>query len=154
MLHAKKTSSFSREYEITRHGKVVTTFSSKRFGSGRFSLDGIEYRLRSHWFTGAHELLTAEDSLVAATGRVSRRWSMRAAGKTFHFKQNSIGSRTQSMVDENGRPVGSITRTGNGASADLSALDPELQVFAIALLLARWRRRKVVAVQGATLGGR
>ncbi|ALG08291.1 hypothetical protein AOZ06_16475 [Kibdelosporangium phytohabitans] len=57
------------------------------------------------------------------------------------------------MIGANGKPAGSIDRTGNGtsdATADLGDLELGAQVFAVVLL--RWRRQRVKAgVLGATL---
>ncbi|MEC3981822.1 hypothetical protein [Amycolatopsis sp. H20-H5] len=158
MLQAKRTSLLAKEYELTRDDRALTTFSVKRGRIGaQFTLDGADYRIRSHRFSGVYELLGADGSVLATTDRVSRRWSMHVSGRAWHFRRTAIASRDYSMIGEQGERTGSIRRTGHGSSgvaADLPGLELNLQVFALAVVLLRWRRKRAaVAVRGAALAG-
>jgi hypothetical protein len=157
MLHATRTKLLAQEYELTQDGRALTTFSLKRGRIGtRFELDGAGYRVRSHRFSGAYELLDDDGSVVAATDRVNRRWSLHASGRAWHFRRTAMAGREFSMLGERGERSGSVRRTGvgaSGAAADLPGVELNLQVFVLIVVLLRWRRKRAAMAGAGAAGG-
>ncbi|MFD2472291.1 hypothetical protein [Amycolatopsis silviterrae] len=136
MLHAKKTGLASKRYEITRDGQPLTVVEAR--SGGKFQLDGAGYRL------GTRQLLAADGSVIASAHRPGRReWSVESGGEVLRFRRT--GRRDHARVDEAGNTIGTLS----ARVADLPGVAPELQVFALALLVMRARRRRVVVVVGS-----
>lgn len=158
MLHAKRTHPPAQEYELTEDGRALTKFSLRRGRIGaRFTLNGVDYLVRTHRFSGVYELLEADGTAVATTDRVRRSWNMTCSGRVFRFRQTAAASREYSMTGDSGQPVGTIRRTGHVHSevtADLPGLELVLQVFALTVVLLRGRRKRAAAaVRSASLAG-
>ncbi|MDT8910162.1 hypothetical protein [Amycolatopsis sp. PS_44_ISF1] len=156
MLQAKRSSLLGHDYEISRDDQPFTRLELKRH-SARFSVDRAEYQVKGHRFRRTYELLAADGSVVASTGRVSRTWTLEAAGRAVRFERPSPLSRETSMLGEDGQPAGSIRRQGaadSGATADLPGLEPRLELFALAVVLMRQRSKRTAAgARGAALSG-
>jgi hypothetical protein len=154
MLQAKRTKLPAQEYELTQDGRALTAFSLKRGRIGaRFDLDGAGYRIRSHRFSGVYELLDDDGSVVAATDRVSRRWSLHVSGRAWHFRRTAMAGREFSMIGERGERSGSVRRTGvgnSGAAADLPGVELNLQIFVLIVVLLRWRRKRAAMAVAAS----
>ena len=156
MLHAKRLHPASQQYELTEDGRALTTLALSRGRIGaRFTLHGAEHRVRRHRFSGVHELLAADGTVVAATDRVRRSWTMTCSGRAFPFRQTAVAGRECTMLGAGGEPVGAIRHTGaRGMTADLPQLEPALQVFALAVVLLRRRRKRAAAsARPAALAG-
>ncbi|MFF3981129.1 hypothetical protein [Streptomyces sp. NPDC001828] len=158
MLHAKRSNPPSQKYEVAEDGRALTTFSLRRGRIGaRFTLNGFDYLVRTHRFSGSCELLGADGTAVAATDRIRRSWRMTCSGRVIPFSRSAAAGREYTMLDGDGEPVGTIRRTGHlhsEATADLPDLDPALQVFAlVVVLLHRRRKRASAAVRAASLSG-
>lgn len=158
MLHAKRIRLPSQTYELTEDGRALTTFLLRggRVGA-RFTLHGVEYRVRTHRFSGVHELLDAGGTVVATTDRVRRSWHMTCAERVVPFRRTAAADREYTMLGQDGEPAGTIRRTGHvrtEATADLPGLELALQVFAlVVVLLRRRRKRAAAAVRSASLAG-
>ncbi|AKA08340.1 hypothetical protein SAZ_01175 [Streptomyces noursei ZPM] len=159
MLHAKRIHLPSQQYEFTEDGRALTTFPLGRGSTGaRFTLHGADYLVRTHPFSGLHELLDADEKVVAATDRVGRSWKMTCPGRVVTFRQTAAAGREYTMTCEGGEPAGTIRRSGRvrtEATADLPGLEPPvLQVFALdVVLLRRRRKRAAAAVRSTSLAG-
>ncbi|MFI7100822.1 hypothetical protein ACIBK8_15805 [Streptomyces sp. NPDC050161] len=158
MLHAKRIQLPAQEYELTEDGRALTTFSLRRGHIGaRFTLRGVDYVVRTHRFSGDHELLDSDGTAVATTDRVRRSWNMTCSGQVIPFRQTAAADREHTMIGDDDEPVGTIRRTGHVHSevtADLPGLELVLQVFAlVVVLLRRRRKRAAAAVRPASLAG-
>ncbi|WP_030912263.1 hypothetical protein [Streptomyces sp. NRRL F-5126] len=158
MLQAKKTKLANQEYELTEDGRALTTFSLPRGRIGaRFTLNGVDYVVRTHRFSGVYELLDAGGNAVAATDRVRHEWHLTCSGRTVRFRQTAAGGREQTMLGDDGEPAGTIRCSGHVHSevtADLPGLELVLQVFALVVVLLRRRRRRASAgVRATSLAG-
>ncbi|MBP0458894.1 hypothetical protein [Streptomyces montanisoli] len=158
MLQAKRTKLANQEYELTEDGRALTTFSLPRGRIGaRFTLNGVDYLVRTHRFSGVYELLDGEGNAVAATDRVRRDWHMTCSGRTVPFRRTAAAGREHTMIGDDGEPAGTIHCSGHvhsEATADLPGLELVLQVFALVVVLLRRRRKRAAAgVRGASLAG-
>ncbi|MFG2226209.1 hypothetical protein [Streptomyces sp. NPDC048644] len=158
MLHAKRIHLPAQEYELTEDGRALTTFSLRTGHIGaRFTLRGVDYVVRTHRFSGVHELLDSDGTAVATTDRVRRSWNMTCSGQVIPFRQTTAADREHTMIGDDGEPAGTIRRTGHvrsEATADLPGLELVLQVFAlVVVLLRRRRKRAATAVRPASLAG-
>ncbi|MEV7548463.1 hypothetical protein AB0N89_02430 [Amycolatopsis sp. NPDC089917] len=155
MLTARKTSSLGHEYTLTRDDSEVGTFSLRKGRVGaRIVFDGAEYRVRRHRFSGVHELLAPDGTVLAATGRVSRSWTLTVSGRDFEFRRTAAADREYTMLGRDGATAGTVSRSGSAVSGDLPGLTPESQVFVlVVVLLRRRRKRAAAAVRGGLLSG-
>ncbi|GAA2447851.1 hypothetical protein GCM10010433_57010 [Streptomyces pulveraceus] len=156
-MHAKRIHLPAQEYELTEDGRALTTFSLRGGRTGaRFTLRGVDYLVRTHRFSGVHELLDADGTAVATTDRVGRGWNMTCSGRVVPFRQTAAAAREYTMLGDDGEPAGTVRRTGHvhaGATADLPGMELVLQVFALVVLLLRGRRKRAAAaVRPASLG--
>ncbi|WP_037359534.1 hypothetical protein [Amycolatopsis orientalis] len=137
MLRLKKSG--RTKYEITSDGRPLTVIEGR--SGGQFRLDGGSYLIRRRLRT--YRLLTADGSVLASAHRPgTRSWSVETAGSVLRFRRT--GRRDHDQVDEAGNTLGTVT----AESADLPGVEPELQVFVLAALAMRSRRRRVVVVAG------
>ncbi|WP_116200589.1 hypothetical protein [Amycolatopsis circi] len=138
MLHLKKSG--LTKYEITRDGRPLTVVEGR--SGGQFQLDGTGYRIRRRFRT--YQLLAADGSVLASTHRPgTRTWSVERGRSELRFRRT--GRRDHAQVDESGNTIGTVS----AGTADLSGVEPELQVFVLAALAMRARRRRVVVVAGS-----
>ncbi|WP_020659473.1 hypothetical protein [Amycolatopsis benzoatilytica] len=151
MLHAKKSGLASRRYEITSDGKPLTVVEAR--SGGRFELDGATYQLRRP-LGRAYQLLSADGSVLATAARPGdRTWSVESGGEHLRFERAALRGRDHTQVDAAGNAIGSIAVGHSGIDADLAGTDLRLQVFAIAALAMRLRRRRSAIAAGAVSGG-
>ncbi len=128
------------KYEITSDGRLLTVIEGR--SGGQFRLDGASYRIRRR--LRSYQLLAADGSVLASTHRPgTRTWSVESGGAELRFRRT--GRRDHVQLDEAGNTVGTLT----AGTADLSGVKPELQVFVLAALAMRSRRRRVVVVAGS-----
>lgn len=134
MLHIDKSG--LTKYEITSDNRPLTVVEGR--SGGQFRLDGTGYRIRRR--LGTYQLLAADGSVLASTRRPgARNWSVESGSEVLRFRRT--GRRDHARVDEAG--------TVSASSADLPGVAPELQVFVLAALAMRTRRRRVVVVAGS-----
>lgn len=158
MLQAKRTHLLTHDYELTEDDRALTTISLRKGRIGaRFTLDGTDYRVRIHRFSGVYELLDGDETAIATTDRVCRNWHLRCSRQVVPFRQTAAAGREITMIGDNGQPAGTIHRAGHRHSevtADLPGLELRLQVFALVVVLLRRRRqRAAAAVRSASLTG-
>ncbi|WP_410649783.1 hypothetical protein [Amycolatopsis sp. cmx-4-54] len=152
MLTATKTSSLGHEYTLAGDDDSKPgTFSLKKGRVGALiEFDGGEYRVRTHRFSGVYELLDADGTVLASTGRVRRDWTLHASGKDFEFRRTETADREYTMLGADGAKAGTVSRSRSAASVELPGLKPETQVFVlVVVLLRRRRKRAAAAVRGA-----
>jgi hypothetical protein len=88
---------------------------------------------------------------------VGHSWQLTCSGQVVGFRQTAAGSREYAMVGDDGATAGTIRRTGHlraEVTADLPSLELVLQVFVLAVVLHRTRRKRAAAgVRAASLAG-
>ncbi|WP_162908037.1 hypothetical protein [Allorhizocola rhizosphaerae] len=141
MLEARKSSVLSGHYEIVMDGKPITKWQTSMWRTGgTFDLDGHRYEVRSNAW-GTRFTLTRDDATMATAERVGRRrWSVDAGGHVHEFQGRSMWRSEESLLKA-GRPVGYIKRLSiwrSNAVADLPGLPVPVQIFALAVTLAKW----------------
>lgn len=151
MLTATKTSSLGHEYTVTRDDSELGTFSLRK---GRIVVDGVEYRIRRRRFSGVHELLAADGTALATTGRIRRSWTLHVSGRDFEFRRTATADRGYTMAGGHGATAGTVGRNGSAAFVDVPGLKAEVQVFVlVVVLLRRRRKRAAAAVRGSASSG-
>lgn len=134
MLHIEKSG--LAKYAITRDGQLVTVVEGR--SGGQFRLDGTSYRIRRR--LGTYQLLAADGSIVASVHRPgTRRWSVESGSEVLRFRRTA--RHDHALIDE----AGAVSAN----AADLPGVEPRLQVFVLATLAMRTRRRRVVVVAGS-----
>jgi len=151
MLHAKKSGPVSRRYEITRDGTPLTVVEAR--SGGEFRLDRATYRIRRP-LGKPYQLLSADGTVLATAARPgSRMWSVRSGGAELLFRRSSLGGREHVQVDAAGNAIGTIAARAGTVDAELAGASLELQVFTIAALSMRQRRRRGTITAVAASGG-
>ena len=147
MLKAERTDLLASRYAITRDDRTLTTLTLGRRRSGiGFDLEGSGFSIRARSAGRGYDLLSGDGSVLAtADGVHGGEWTLQERGQLHRFGRTSRRGPDESLLDAAGHPAGSITRSGvAGAVADLSELDLPTQVFALTVVLLRWRRRRRV----------
>jgi hypothetical protein len=135
MLTAESASLWAMRYTLAVDGDAVTTWDQNWWRSGGdFSLDGHTYHVRSNMWGSRFTMLDENGAIAAEAERVGRRnWTVLAGGRTYAFRQASLFSSEQHLVDGE-RTVGVIKRTSmwnNNLAADLPGLPLPVQVFVL-----------------------
>src|SRR5687768_9717064 len=100
MLLARKPSIWRNHYEITIDDRVTVVWDSSFWKSGGdFELDGRRYQVRGNAWGNRFEMVDADGTPVASAERVGRkRWTVEAAGQTYHFQRASMWSDEQELL--------------------------------------------------------
>jgi hypothetical protein len=135
MLTAESASVWSMKYTVAQDGDTVTTWDSNWWKSGGdFVLDGHSYHVRSNMWGSRYTMLDENGAVTAEAERVGRRnWTVLAGGRSYAFRQASLFSSDQHLVDGE-RTVGVIKRTSmwnHNLVADLPGLPLPVQVFVL-----------------------
>jgi uncharacterized protein YxjI len=147
MLQARKASVWRSRYEISVDGRTVTTWDSTLWKSGgNFELDGRQYQVRGNAWGNRFGMVDAEDTPVASADRVGRkRWTVEAAGQTYHFQRASLWSDEQELRAGEDR-LGSVKRTSlwrGDIVADLPGLPLPVQIFVLGVVITMWDEQAV-----------
>ena len=142
MIEARRTSRWTRAYELSLDGRPLTTFDRAFWrNAGTFTVDGRRFELRSDLWGSTYRLAEADGTVVASAQRVGRKdWTVQVGDRTHQFRRRSVWRAEEELLVE-GQPVGAIRRTSmwsGGAQADLPGLSPEVAVFALAVVLTHW----------------
>jgi hypothetical protein len=142
MLMARKVSAWRSRYEVTIDGRPVAVWDGSLWKSGGdFELDGRRYRVRGNAWGNRFGMVDGDGTTVASADRVGRkRWTVEAAGHTYHFQRSSMWSSEQELHTVRGR-AGSLKRVGfwrRDVVADLPGLPPPVQVFVLGVVVTMW----------------
>lgn len=101
-LEARKASVWRSRYEISVDGRTVATWDSAFWKSGgNFELDGRHYQVRGNAWGNRFGMVDADGTPVASADRVGRkRWTVEAAGQTYHFQRVTYGATSRSCTPE------------------------------------------------------
>lgn len=149
MLEARKTSAWRSRYEISVDGRTTVTWDSSFWKSGgSFELDGRQYQVRGNAWGSRFSMVDAAGASIASADRVGRkRWTVQAAGQTYHFQRASVWSSEQEL-HAGGRRVGFVKRTSfwrGDIAADLPGLSPPVQIFVLGVVITMWNQQAAAA---------
>jgi hypothetical protein len=93
-------------------------------------------------------MVDADGTPVASAERVGRkRWTVEAAGQTYHFQRASMWSDEQELL-AGGVRVGSVRKTSfwrGDATAELPGLPLPVQVFVVGVVITMWNAKAAAA---------
>ena len=149
MLEAKKLGFWRNRFEINLDGRPVAQWEGSTWRTGgTFELEGQRFEVRGNLWGSTYGMATADGQRVATADRVGRkRWTVDAAGRTYHFRRPSVWRHDQELLLGD-QPVGSIKRTSiwrSDAVADLPGLPLPVQLFVLAVVLSMWERQDAAA---------
>jgi hypothetical protein len=149
MLQATKVGFWRSRYEISVDGRTVATWDNALWKSGgSFELAGRQYQVRGNAWGNRYSMVDAEDTVVASADRAGRkRWTVEAAGQTYHFQRASLWSNEQELHVA-GRRVGSVKRPSlwrGDVTADLPGLPLPVQIFVIGVVITVWNQQAAAA---------
>jgi len=142
MIEARRTSAWSRGYELEQGGEPLATLERSAWrNGGRFVLGGRTYEVKSNTWASSYTLVADDGTTVASAERVNRKdWTVEADRVIYQFRRASVWREEQELTI-GGQPVGSVRRTsmwGGGAVADLPGMPLVVAVFAVAVVLTTW----------------
>jgi hypothetical protein len=149
MLVARKASAWRSRYDVIVDDRTVATWDSAFWrNGGDFDVDGRHYRVRGNAWGNRFDLVDADATPVASADRVGRkRWTVEAAGQTYHFQRASPWSNEQELHAGGGR-VGSVKRTSfwrGDIAADLPGMPLPVQIFVLGVVITMWDAQAAVA---------
>ena len=115
---------------------------------GDFELDGRRFQVRANVRGNTYTMVDDTGAVVASADRVGRkRWTVEAAGQTYHFRRKSFWGHEEELVLGNTR-VGSVRRTSfwrGDVTVELPGLATALQLFVLGVVIRMWRARAAAA---------
>jgi hypothetical protein len=148
-MEARKISIWRSRYSVTDRGREITVWDSSVWRSGgEFELDGRRFQVRSNAWGHKYTMVDDAGAVVASADRVGRkRWTVEAAGQTYHFRRKSIWGNEQELVLGDTR-VGSVRKTNlwrGDVAVELPGLVPALQVFVLGVVISLWDAQAAAA---------
>lgn len=142
MLEARKTSIWRSRYEICIAGQPVATWHGAIWRSGGdVEWDGRRYQVRGNAWGNRFGMVDAAGEIVAKADRVGRkRWTVQAAGQTYHFQRASLFSSEQEWHTA-GQRIGSVKQTSlwrGDVVANLPGLPLPVQIFVLGVVITMW----------------
>jgi hypothetical protein len=142
MLVARKTSVWRSRYDVLVDGRTIATWDGALWKSGgAFELDGRRYHVNGNAWGNRFSMMDSYGNRVASADRVGRkRWTVEAAGQTYHFRRASPWSNEQEL-HVGGARVGSVRRTSfwrGEVAADLPGLPLPVQMFVLGVVITMW----------------
>lgn len=146
-LHARRTRLFSSDYWIQEGTRNLTLLDLARLRSrGEFLLDGASYEFRAEGLLGGSYVLERDGRVVARATRAQLFplvYRVHAGDRILELHSHPPGRkfslRHGDRVTGAIRPAGPFSRSGVAEFQE--ALAPAVEVFLIALVLLKWRRR-------------
>ncbi|WP_243706243.1 hypothetical protein [Micromonospora sp. KC721] len=141
-MEARRTSVWRSRYAVTDRGREITVWDSSMWKSGgEFELDGRRFQVRSNVWGNKYTMVDDAEAVVASADRVGRRrWTVEAAGQTYHFRRKSIWRDEEELVLGDTR-VGSVRKTSfwrGDVVVELPGLATALQLFVFGVVISMW----------------
>lgn len=148
-MEAKKISVWGNRYRVTDHGREITTWDTSVWkNGGRFELDHHRFTVRGNAWGNRYTMLDASGAVAASALSVGRkRWTVEAAGQTYHFERTSMWGHEQELRVA-GTRAGSVRKDGvfrSGITADLPGLPLPVQVFVLGVIITMWESQAAAA---------
>ncbi|MBM2621773.1 hypothetical protein JIG36_40345 [Actinoplanes sp. LDG1-06] len=127
---------------MTDRGREIATWDKSTWKSGgAFTLEGRRFRVRSNGWGNKYTMVDEADTVVASADRVGRkRWTVTAAGQTYHFRRRSFWASEEELVLGDTR-VGSVRKTSfwrGDINVELPTLPTPLQLFVLGVVISKW----------------
>ena len=151
-MEARKLSVWRSRYSVTDRGREIAVWDSSVWKSGgEFELDGRRFRVRSNAWGHKYTMVDDAGIVVASADRVGRkRWTVEAAGQTYHFRRKSFWGNEQELVLGDTR-VGSVRKTSfwrGDVAVELPGLTTALQLFVLGVVISMWDAQTAAAAAG------
>jgi hypothetical protein len=151
-VEARKVSVWRSRYRVTDRGRQIAVWDSSVWKSGgEFELDGRRFRVRANAWGTTYTLVDDTGAVVASADRVGRkRWTVAAAGQTYHFRRTSIWGSEEELVLGDIR-VGSVRKTSfwrGDVAVELPAMATAVQLFVLGVVISMWDARTAAATAG------
>ena len=148
-MEARKISVWRSRYSVTDRGREITVWDSSVWKSGgEFELDGRRFRVRSNAWGHKYTMVDDAGAVVASADRVGRkRWTVEAAGRTYHFRRKSFWGNEEELVLGDTR-VGSVRKTSfwrGDVAVELPGLATALQLFVLGVVISMWDAQAAAA---------
>ncbi|HEX8347363.1 MAG TPA: hypothetical protein VF657_21880 [Actinoplanes sp.] len=148
-MEARKISAWRSRYRVTDGGREIAVWDSSVWKSGgEFDLDGRRYQVRSNTWGNKYTMLDDTGATVASADRVGRkRWTVAAAGQTYHFRRKSAWGNEEELVLGDTR-VGSVRKTSfwrGDVAVELPTLAPAVQLFVFGVIISMWDAQAAAA---------
>lgn len=145
MLAAREVAKWTNRFAVTRDGRRVTTYDSvqRPADPGSFTLDGRRYALPGSIWDDRLTLLDEHAAVAAVADSAGSGWTVTAGGQTYHLRRTAFWGGSY-QLDAGDLPIGTVRRNGRwqrGFDLDLPGLPTQLQIFMLALVVARWDKR-------------
>lgn len=150
-MEARKISVWRSRYSVTDRGREIAVWDSSIWtNGGEFELDGRQFQVRSNTWGNKYTMADNLGTVVATADRVGRRrWTVEAAGQTYHFRRKSVWTSEEELVLGDTR-VGSVRKTGfwsGDVTVELPTLTTAVQLFVLGVIISMWN------AQAASSGG-
>lgn len=141
-MEARKVSIWRGRYSVTDRGREIAVWDGSTWKSGgEFELDGRRFQVRSNVWGNKYTMTDDTGAVVASADRVGRkRWSVEAAGQTYHFRRKSMWRNEEELVLGDTR-VGSVHQTSfwrGDVTVELPTLATALQLFVLGVVITMW----------------
>lgn len=141
-MEARKISVWRSRYRVTDRGQEIAVWDSSVWKSGgAFELDGRRFQVRSNAWGNKYTMVDDTGAAVASADRVGRkRWTVEAAGQTYHFRRRSVWANEEELVLGESR-VGSVRKTSfwrGDIAVELPTLATALQLFVLGVTISMW----------------
>lgn len=134
---------------MTDRGRQIAEWDGSVWRSGgEFELDGRRFQVRSNAWGTTYTMVDDSGAVVASADRVGRkRWTVAAAGQTFHFRRKSVWSNEEELVLGDTR-VGSVRQTSfwrGDIAVELPGLATAVQLFVLGVVISMWNAQAAAA---------
>jgi hypothetical protein len=150
-MEARKISVWRSRYSVTDRGREIAVWDSSVWKSGgEFELGGRRFRVRSNAWGHKYTMVDDAGALVASADRVGRkRWTVEAAGQTYHFRRKSFWGNEELVLGD--MRVGSVRKTSfwrGDVAVELPGLATALQLFVLGVVISMWDAQTAAAAAG------
>ncbi|WP_233513334.1 hypothetical protein [Micromonospora craterilacus] len=147
-MEARKISVWRSRYSVTDRGREITVWDRSVWKSGgEFELDGQRFQVRSNAWGNKYTMVDDAGTMVATADRVGRkRWTVEAAGQTYHFRRKSFWGEEELILGDT--RVGSVRKTSfwrGDVAIELPGLATALQLFVFGVVIGMWHTQAAAA---------
>ncbi|MBX7266554.1 hypothetical protein KIF24_11235 [Micromonospora sp. Llam7] len=134
---------------MTDQGREIAVWDRSVWKSGgEFEFDGRRFQVRSNVWGNKYTMVDDAGATVASADRVGRkRWTVEAAGRTYHFRRKSSWSSEEELLIGDTR-VGPVRKTSFGrgdVAIELPGLATALQLFVFGVVISMWDAQATTA---------